>query len=67
MTGCRYDAKNTLDKNYLYLAERAGAVVLPERKVVRIKPFENHDDSGYEPGESGYRGSGSTANCLAGW
>jgi cholesterol oxidase len=22
MTGCRYDAKNTLDKNYLYLAEK---------------------------------------------
>jgi cholesterol oxidase len=55
MTGCRYDAKNTLDKNYLYLAERAGALVFPEKKVVRIKPLENHEDSGYEPGEIGYR------------
>ena len=26
MTGCRHDAKNTLPKNYLHLAEQAGAV-----------------------------------------
>ena len=25
MTGCRHNAKNTLVKNYLYLAEQAGA------------------------------------------
>jgi cholesterol oxidase len=55
MTGCRYDAKNTLDKNYLYLAERAGAVVLPEKKVVRVRPLAYQKDSGYEPGESGFR------------
>lgn len=29
MTGCRHNAKNTLVKNYLYLAESAGAVVEP--------------------------------------
>ena len=29
MTGCRYGAKNTLPKNYLWLAEHAGAEVLP--------------------------------------
>ena len=29
MTGCRHGAKNTLLTNYLYLAERAGAVVVP--------------------------------------
>ena len=29
MTGCRHGAKNTLLTNYLYLAERAGAVVMP--------------------------------------
>jgi cholesterol oxidase len=34
MVGCRHGAKNTLDRNYLWLAERAGAVVLPERDVV---------------------------------
>jgi cholesterol oxidase len=38
MVGCRFDAKNTLDRNYLYLAERAGAVVLPEREAVRVVP-----------------------------
>jgi hypothetical protein len=29
MTGGRHNAKNTLVENYLYLAERAGATVLP--------------------------------------
>ena len=29
MTGCRHNAKNTLVKNYLYLAEQNGARVLP--------------------------------------
>jgi cholesterol oxidase len=33
MTGCRYGAKNTLVKNYLGLAEKAGAQVLPMRTV----------------------------------
>lgn len=33
MTGCRYGAKNTLVKNYLGLAESAGAQVLPMRTV----------------------------------
>ncbi len=34
MTGCRHNAKNTLVKNYLYLAEKLGARVL-ERTTVR--------------------------------
>jgi cholesterol oxidase len=38
MVGCRHNAKNTLVKNYLYLAERAGAVVYPETTVVRVAP-----------------------------
>jgi len=37
MVGCRHNAKNTLDKNYLYLAEKLGAVVLPETRVTRIE------------------------------
>jgi len=41
MTGCRYDAKNTLDRNYLYLAEKGGAELWPEKKVVRVEAFEN--------------------------
>lgn len=38
MTGCRHNAKNTLVKNYLYLAERLGAVVHPLTTVTRIRP-----------------------------
>lgn len=49
MTGCRYNAKNTLDKNYLYLAEKAGAEVLAEKKVIRILPLEKQNS------EKGYR------------
>ncbi|MBF6098684.1 GMC family oxidoreductase [Nocardia cyriacigeorgica] len=38
MTGCRHNAKNTLVKNYLYLAERAGAQVHPLTTVVDVRP-----------------------------
>ncbi|OBA87395.1 cholesterol oxidase [Mycobacteriaceae bacterium 1482268.1] len=37
MTGCRYGAKNTLVKNYLGLAERAGAQVHPMTTVTGFK------------------------------
>jgi cholesterol oxidase len=37
MTGCKHNAKNTLDKNYLYLAERQGASVIPETEVKMIR------------------------------
>jgi cholesterol oxidase len=40
MTGCRYGAKNTLDLNYLWLAERGGAEVRPESEVTWIRPLE---------------------------
>jgi cholesterol oxidase len=39
MVGCRHDAKNTLDKNYLYLAERGGAEVRAEANVLDIRPL----------------------------
>jgi cholesterol oxidase len=38
LAGCAKNAKNTLDKNYLYLAERKGAVILPERKAILVRP-----------------------------
>ncbi|WP_243056753.1 GMC oxidoreductase [Nocardioides sp. SR21] len=38
MTGCRHNAKNTLVKNYLHLAESAGAKVLPLTTVTQISP-----------------------------
>ncbi len=37
MTGCRHGAKNTLVKNYLGLAEKAGAQVLPMTTVTSVK------------------------------
>lgn len=45
MTGCRHNAKNTLVKNYLHLAEQAGAVVHPLTTVTRVRPREG---GGYE-------------------
>jgi cholesterol oxidase len=44
LTGCPHNAKNSLDKNYLYLAEAAGARILPQRKVTRLHPVPG----GYE-------------------
>ena len=41
MTGCRYNAKNTLDKNYLYLAEKGGAELWPEKMVIRVEALES--------------------------
>ncbi len=38
MTGCRHGAKNTLLKNYLYLAERGGAEVHPLTTVTAVRP-----------------------------
>ncbi|MDT7805486.1 MAG: cholesterol oxidase [Actinomycetota bacterium] len=40
MTGCRVGAKNTTVKNYLYLAEKAGAVVHPLTTAVSVRPIE---------------------------
>ncbi len=39
MVGCRYNAKNTLLKNYLYFAEKNGAKIISESEVVDIKPL----------------------------
>ena len=50
MMGCRHGAKNTLDMNYLYLAEKYGAKVFPETKVVDVQPLDGTAD-----GSSGYR------------
>ena len=38
MVGCRDNAKNTLPKNYLYLAEKLGVEVRAEREVVDVRP-----------------------------
>ena len=36
MVGCRDGGKNTLDKNYLYLAEKLGVEILAETEVTQI-------------------------------
>jgi cholesterol oxidase len=44
MIGCPVGAKNTLDRNYLYLAEGLGARIIPETEVTGVKPC----NGGYE-------------------
>ena len=50
MTGCRHGAKNTLNENYLYLAERSGAEIRAMTTVVDVRPLgdEATGESGYE-------------------
>jgi cholesterol oxidase len=50
MMGCRFNAKNTLDKNYLYFAEKHGAAVFAETRVVNVVPLNGNVDGsdGYE-------------------
>lgn len=44
MVGCRYNSKNTLDKNYLWFAEKLGVEIIPERLATLITPV----GGGYE-------------------
>jgi cholesterol oxidase len=39
LVGCRYNAKNTLPKNYLYFAEKQGAQVISEAEVIDVRPL----------------------------
>lgn len=45
MTGCRHGAKNTLDKNYLFLARKRGLDIQPDTEVTHVRPLEG---GGYE-------------------
>jgi cholesterol oxidase len=45
MTGCRHNAKNTLDKNYLHFAEKKGIDVLIEKQVGSVIPIGSNDGS----------------------
>lgn len=47
MVGCRYGAKNTLVKNYLYLAEKLGATILPETEATEVSPLSADGSAGY--------------------
>ncbi len=48
MTGCRHNAKNTLDKNYLHLARKIGAEIIAEHEVTNVRPLKSKN------GEDGY-------------
>ncbi len=49
MLGCRFNAKNTLDKNYLHLAQNSGAVIQAESEATDVIPLKSAD------GADGYR------------
>lgn len=50
MTGCKHNAKNTLDKNYLYFAEKLGTQVFAETQVIDVSPLNGKQD-----GSDGYQ------------
>ena len=41
MTGCPNNSKNTLDKNYLYFAQKLGVEIIAENEVIDVVPFKN--------------------------
>jgi cholesterol oxidase len=45
MLGCRFGAKNTLDKNYLHLAEKKGLALHAETEVTWVRPLA---EGGYQ-------------------
>ena len=46
MVGCRHNAKNTLVKNYLWFAERWGAEVRAEARVLDVRPLPEGEPDG---------------------
>ena len=49
MLGCRHNSKNTLDKNYLHLAQQHGARIQAEAEVYDVLPLDQKD------GAQGYK------------
>jgi len=60
MVGCPHGAKNTLVKNYLWLAERRGVEVRADRTVTDIRPL------GAADGSDGYAVSSERSGILRG-
>jgi len=48
MVGCRYNSKNTLDKNYLHLARQLGCEIISEKEVYDVKPVGTDGEGGYD-------------------
>jgi cholesterol oxidase len=48
MLGCRYNSKNTTDRNYLYLAQQLGVEIIAESEVFDVKPLSEDGSAGYE-------------------
>ncbi len=55
LTGCPYGSKNTLDQNYLWLAERHGAQIRPGHRVTSVAPLAGggYELQSREPGRGG--------------
>jgi cholesterol oxidase len=60
MVGCQHGAKNTLVKNYLYLAEQRGTEVIADRTVTEIRPL------GAEDGSDGYSVTSERSGMIPG-
>lgn len=54
MVGCRVGAKNTLDRNYLHLAQGLGVVVQAQTQVQRVLPLPAPDGRPDTTGRFGY-------------
>jgi len=63
MVGCRHNAKNTLDKNYLYLAQKLGCKIQAETKVYDVQPLDGKNG---ETGETICVGSVKELEQLSG-
>ncbi len=49
MTGCRHNSKNTLDRNYLFLAQQLGAEIIAENEVYNVSALgDNLGETGYK-------------------
>lgn len=46
MVGCQHNAKNTLDKNYLYLAQKKGVKIEAEKEVYDVIPNNSSNGNG---------------------
>jgi len=62
--GCRAGAKNTLDKNYLFLAQKKGAQIRPLHLVTNIEPIPGGYRVHHDELRDGGRISGTTTAAI---